>query len=74
MPDCPNLAKCPFFNDKLANKPATAEMMKKSFCKGDHVACARWIVCQKLGGPQVPGDLFPSMADRAKAIIAGRPG
>jgi hypothetical protein len=73
MPDCPNIAKCPFFNDRLASKPATADMMKKAYCKGDHAICARWIVCQKLGGAQVPGDLFPSMADRAKTLIASRP-
>jgi hypothetical protein len=69
MSDCPNIAKCIFFNDKMANRPATAEMMKKSYCKEKFTTCARYIVCVALGGPQVPADLYPNMVDRAKAQL-----
>jgi hypothetical protein len=70
MSDCPNIAKCIFFNDKMANKPATAEMMKKGYCKDRFADCARYMVCVALGGPKVPADLFPNMVDKAKIIIA----
>ncbi len=70
MADCPNVPKCIFFNDKMANKPATANLMKKNYCQGDYAACARHMVCIALGGSQVPADLFPNMVDRAKAILA----
>jgi hypothetical protein len=70
MSDCPNTAKCIFFNDRMAGMPSTAELMKKSFCRGDHQACARWMVSQKLGGPSVPADLFPNQKDRAQKLIS----
>lgn len=75
MPDCPNVPKCIFFHDKMANKPATAEMMKKNYCQGDFAKCARYMICIALGGPQVPQDLFPNMIDKAKSILtaAGKP-
>jgi hypothetical protein len=70
MPDCEKLPKCAFFNDRMANKPATANMMKKQYCQGDKSTCARYLVCTKKGPEAVPGDLFPNMLDRAKAILA----
>lgn len=75
MPDCPNVAKCIFFNDKMAHMPAMAGMMKKSYCQGEFAKCARYLVCIALGGPQVPPDMFPNQIDRAKAQLkaAGKP-
>lgn len=75
MPDCPNIAKCIFFNDRMASKPAMAGLMKTRYCQGDFAACARYLVCTALGGPQVPADLFPNQIDRAKAQLtaAGKP-
>lgn len=70
MADCPSLPKCPFFNDRMANKPAMAAMMKKSFCQGDNSKCARWIVSRAKGGPAVPADLFPNQDERVAALIA----
>ena len=66
---CENLAKCIFFNDKMANKPATANIMKNNYCEGDFKSCARYIVCKQLGREKVPGDLFPNQSDRAKILI-----
>ncbi len=34
MPDCERLAECNFFDDKLAEMPAMAEMCKRPYCRG----------------------------------------
>lgn len=68
MADCEMIAKCIFFNDKMANKPATANLMKSKYCQGDFRSCARYTVCKKLGREQVPCDLFPSQIDRAQSL------
>jgi hypothetical protein len=70
MADCKLLSDCIFFNDKMANKPGTAEIFKKKYCKGDNSSCARFMVFEALGRPKVPKDLFPNQAGRAGEIIA----
>jgi hypothetical protein len=70
MPQCPSLAKCPFFNDKMANMPAVADMIKKRYCLTDNADCARWMVRQALSPEKVPPNLYPKDSERAKAIIA----
>ena len=55
---------------KMSNKPGTAEMIKKKYCKGDNSDCARFMVFEALGRQKVPSDLFPSQTDRAREIIA----
>ena len=72
MPDCPNLVKCPFFNDKMDNMPAVANMYKKRYCKNDFDVCARWKVATALGSAAVPADLFPNQVDRADKILSGK--
>ena len=69
MNECDSLSGCPFFNDKMGNKPALSEMYKKNFCKGDFVNCARHIVKEALGKQFVPPDLFPNQHERAKELI-----
>ena len=69
MPDCEMIAKCLFFNDKLADKPGTAEMMKNRYCRGDFKECARYVVCKALGREKVPADMFPIHMDKAQAMI-----
>ncbi|SFM00831.1 hypothetical protein SAMN05421830_11173 [Desulfomicrobium norvegicum] len=69
MPDCELTTKCLFFNDKMANMPSTASMMKRKYCQGDFEQCARYIVCKALGRDKVPADLTPSQVDKAKQII-----
>jgi hypothetical protein len=70
MADCALLAKCIFFNDKMASVPVAADMMKKRYCLKDNTNCARFVVCSALGREQVPADLFPNHTDRAKTLIA----
>ncbi len=70
MPVCECLQGCPFFNDYMADMPATAEIIKERFCLADNSKCARYMVFKALGKPNVPSDLFPSQTARAKAIIS----
>lgn len=72
MAECKNLEGCPFFNDKLAEKPALASIMKKKYCLEDSTSCARYIVCEALGKENVPGNLFPNMTIRAEELISTR--
>lgn len=69
MASCEMIAKCIFFNDKMASKPGTAEMMKRKYCQGSNAECARYVVCKALGRDKVPGDLFPIQMERAAAMI-----
>jgi len=70
MPECPSLPRCPFFNDHMATRPATADMMKKTYCRTDNAGCARWLVASTRGKEAVPADLFPNQVDRARVIVA----
>jgi hypothetical protein len=54
----------------MADKPATAELMKKKYCLGDNSTCARYMVFKVKGSTGVPADLFPSQTERVKALIA----
>ena len=67
--DCECLAGCPFFNDRMASKPATSELYKLQYCKGDFDSCARHMIFKGLGKESVPGDLFPNQKDRALQIL-----
>lgn len=72
MANCECLAGCIFFNDKMQNKPSTAQMYKNKYCLGDSSDCARHIVFETLGKTSVPADLFPNNINRAKEIIAAK--
>jgi hypothetical protein len=69
MADCECLVGCPFFNGRMAHKPATSEMYKKVYCRGSDIQCARYIVFSALGRDAVPIDLFPNQVDRAYDVI-----
>jgi len=70
MKDCECLPKCPFFNDKMANMPLVAKLLKQKYCKSNNTECARYMVFLKLGKGKVPSDLFPTQVDRAKKILS----
>jgi hypothetical protein len=69
MADCECLPGCPFFNDKMAEKPATASIMKKKYCLGDNSGCARYMIFKGIGKEYVPSDLFPSQHERIQKIM-----
>ena len=70
MADCVCLPRCPFFNDRMADMPATTQLMKKRYCQGDQTQCARHMVFSKLGSEMVPTDLYPTQVERAKEVLA----
>jgi len=70
MADCECLPGCVFFNDKMQNMPAAANLLKKRLCRGDNAKCARHMVLSALGRAKVPPDLSPNQVDRATELIA----
>jgi hypothetical protein len=70
MADCECLPKCPFFHDKMADRPATAEMMKKEYCQGNSEKCARHMVKAAAGSEHVPANLFPHQTQKVPEILA----
>ena len=70
MADCVCLPRCPFFNDRMAAMPATAQLIKKRYCQGEQSECARHMVFSRLGAEKVPTDLFPTQVERAKEVLA----
>jgi len=70
MADCECLQGCIFFNDRMANKPATASIMKQQYCLSDNTGCARYQVFKAAGKEQVPPDLYPIQVERVKGILS----
>lgn len=69
MAECELIQGCIFFNNKMQNMPATADIVKKKYCKNAYTSCARHMVFKALGRPKVPADLFPQQAEKAEKII-----
>ena len=69
MADCEFLKKCLFFNDQLKNMPVAAEGVKMMYCLWHYEDCGRYIVAKKMGPVNVPLDLFPPDAERAKKYL-----
>lgn len=69
MADCELIQGCIFFNNKMQNMPATAELLKNKYCKGAFTSCARHMVFKAMGRPKVPQDLFPQHTEKAEEII-----
>ncbi len=72
MAECELLSKCPFFNEKMTDLPATTARMKKRLCLTDNSQCARYMIFKALGRDKVPADLFPHQVNRALEILAAR--
>ena len=69
MPECELTGTCIFFNDKMADMPSMASMMKNVYCKDKFETCARFQVVQAVGRAKVPSDLFPNQLDKAHEVI-----
>jgi len=67
---CPILSSCPFFNDTMADMPASSGILKAAYCQDDYTECARYRVYEALGRPAVPANLFPSEVERATRMLA----
>ncbi len=72
MAECECLAKCPFFNDQMAEMPVLAAQLKQRFCLGDWTSCARYVVFKALGPGRAPADLYPVQIERAREIVTPR--
>jgi hypothetical protein len=72
MADCELLNTCIFFNDKMADMPSTAEVIKIRYCREEYSGCARHMIYKAIGREKVPQDLFPNNTERAKQIIDGK--
>jgi len=70
MAKCEFIETCPFFHDKLENKPAEVEKMKEGYCKSNNLNCARYMVVNSLGKESMPADLYPNEKTRAYMLIA----
>jgi hypothetical protein len=70
MANCEMIGSCPFFHDKLADMPKTAERLKKRYCQGDNSGCARYQVVQSCGPGAMKPNLFPHETNRVDEIVA----
>lgn len=70
MADCELLESCSFFNDKMANKSAAAEIYRNNFCRGHSEDCARYMVAKAFGSENVPADLFPNQMEKALLLMS----
>lgn len=68
MADCEKMERCLFFNDRMADRPATAELMKNRFCRREKSSCARYQVASS--GKPVPPTLYPNQTDRVREIVS----
>lgn len=70
MAACHFLEKCHFFNGNISETPSAASDLRIRYCYGGgHVACARYVVCKKLGEGSVPKNLFPDQQNRLNEIL-----
>lgn len=70
MADWEFLPRCAFFHNRMEQMPASAEVIKLRYCKGDNATCARYMVAKGLGREKVTADLFPIQLERAKELLA----
>jgi hypothetical protein len=71
MKKCSITSECPFFNDQLAKMHTAKERedMKRKYCGGGNISCARYIVAEALGLNEVPGNLFPDDFFKISVIL-----
>ncbi|MCK5708073.1 MAG: hypothetical protein KAI43_10510 [Candidatus Aureabacteria bacterium] len=73
------LKSCPykedtFLQDQLVKMPAFIKSIKKDYCEGNFIECARYMVLKALGEENIPANLFPNDQKGAKEIILkGKP-
>ena len=70
MGDCEFIEMCPFFQDKLAEKPVEIEELKEKYCRKNNLNCARFMIAQAVGKEKMPPDLYPDEKTIAYQVIA----
>ena len=69
MSNCENLAKCPFYQERMPIDSGLGLIYKKKYCESDKNSCARYKVATTVGKEFVPIDLYPNMEAQADKII-----
>ena len=69
MADCECLSTCPFFHDRMAEKPAMADRLKRRYCRDDSTTRARHQVFAEIGSENVPADLYPQETFKVEVIL-----
>jgi hypothetical protein len=67
---CEKLPTCIFFNDQMEKMPGVADLLKAQYCHAAFDQCARFRVAARLGGANVPRDLYPNNTARADTLLA----
>ena len=49
MARCELIETCIFFNDQMANMPATSAVYKKIYCEEDYAVCGRYLIFRAIG-------------------------
>lgn len=70
MDECELTGGCIFFNDRMANMPAMADIYKQRFCQGSPLTCARFVLAKTIGRENVPVNLYPNDMERAQSLMA----
>ena len=63
MAACECLEGCIFFNDKMAEMPSMADLLKDRYCRGEYASCARYRVFKAIGRENVPEEDTIEVAD-----------
>ncbi|SMB91149.1 conserved hypothetical protein [Desulfonispora thiosulfatigenes DSM 11270] len=69
MTTCEKAAKCPYANLELPLDQDASKKYADNYCFGDFNSCARLKVCNAIGKPNVPRDLYPDQHEAADALI-----
>ncbi len=70
MTTCDLLSSCNFINSKMATMPATAKLLKGSYCTRNPSECARHKAAHVVGTKMIPDDLAPSDDEIAEMLMA----
>lgn len=70
MTECEFIDTCPFFNGKIAEKPAEIEKLKEEYCRTNNLHCARYMIATALGKEHVPADLYPYEKEVAYKLLS----
>lgn len=71
MNECEFASQCPFYNNQSENMGPNAEELKNSYCHGNNLHCALYMIASSLGPDKIPKDILPGEKEKAFAIIAG---
>lgn len=70
MTACDLLEQCMFYKCQITDLATTTRTLKMRYCKGGgNSACARYIVCKKIGVEKIPENLFPDQLNRLEEIL-----